>query len=324
MKKNILLISTFITAFAVSIQSAIVVIEVPDLYPEGVAYDEESNAFFVSSVTTGDIGIVDQNGIYGVFYSDPGLKSSFGMKVDKQRNRLWVCVGDPNFSENSDSTTFRKMARVIGLDLASAEKTADVDLAALLPGRHFVNDLALDDDGNIYITDSFTPAIYKIDTSGSASIFAKHEKFISTTIGLNGIVWHPDGFLLVSHYANGTILKIPLTSPEAVTEVGLESTYPGADGLLLDHRNNLIVVQNSGANRVHRLDSRDHWRTAIVRDVTSHTEKYQNPTTATLVEDNVYVLNAHLDELTDSTRVPSKEFSIQIVRFKNGRQRNGD
>jgi hypothetical protein len=41
-----------------------------------------------------------------------------------------------------------------------------------------------------------------------------------------------------------------------------------------------------------------------------------------MVEDYVYVLNAHLDELADSTRVPSDEFSIQIVRFKNGRQRN--
>jgi sugar lactone lactonase YvrE len=322
MKKNILLLSTFITAFAISIQSAIVLIEVPDLYPDGVAYDEGSNAFFVSSVKNGDIGIVDQNGIYGIFYGDPGLKSSFGMKVDKKRNVLWVCISDPNFSDNSDSITRTKMARVIGLDLASAKKTADIDLSMLLPGRHFVNDLALDSDGNIYVTDSFSPAIYKIDSTGTATVFSKHEKFIPTGEGLNGIVFHPDGFLLVSHYSNGTILKVPLASPEAVTEVGMELTYPGADGLLLDAKNNLVLVQNQGANRIYRLDSRDRWKTAIVREVTAETENYRNPTTATMVEDNVYVLNARLDELTDSTKAPSSEFSIQIVRFKNGRQRH--
>lgn len=321
MKKNILLISTFTTAFAVWVPNSILVIEVPHLYPEGVAYDESSRTFFVSSVTSGDIGIVDQNGIYSIFYKDANLKSTFGMKVYPERNRLWVCVSDPYYSDRSDSATGEKMARVIALDLQTAEKIADIDLSRLLPGKHFVNDLTIDNYGNIYVTDSYCPAIYRIDTTGAASVFVKHEEFISTGVGLNGIVFHPDGFLLVAHYAKGMLLKIPLDNPDQVSPVSCRVAFTGADGLLLDTKKNLVLVQNQGVDKVYRLVSRDRWRSAVVREMTADTEHFQNPTTATLVGDDVYVLNAHLDELSDSTKVPSKEFSIQIARFSNGRAR---
>ncbi len=52
-------------------------------YPEGVAYDPASDAFFVSSIRRGTIGRVTRDGRYEVFSSDPALVSSCG---------LWVAV----------------------------------------------------------------------------------------------------------------------------------------------------------------------------------------------------------------------------------------
>ena len=107
----------------------------PLIYPEGVAYHSKTNSYFVSSVTTGTIGTVDNEGNYKVFYKDSTLKSSFGMKVDTKRNRLWVCTADPNYSKYSDSTTFKKISRIIALDVTYGKKVADVDVASLQPGK---------------------------------------------------------------------------------------------------------------------------------------------------------------------------------------------
>src|SRR5262245_26533997 len=56
----------------------------PDIYPEGIAFDKKKNVAYVSSVKTGTIGAVDENGKYTEIYTDKGLKSTFGMKVDEK------------------------------------------------------------------------------------------------------------------------------------------------------------------------------------------------------------------------------------------------
>ena len=305
-----------LSAFHVSAQTERITFQAPDLYPEGVAYSEKTNQFFVSSVKTGTIGMVDQAGSYKVFYEDKSLKSTFGMKVDAAKNRLWVCVGDPNFSKYSDSSTFKKMARIVILDLATGKKISDIDLTSLQKGKHFANDLALDGKGNAYITDSFSPAIYKIDAAGKASLFTTSELFSSIYVGLNGIVYHPQGFLLVAHNANGLLYKVPLKEPSKISQVKITAFFPGADGLILDKDNNLIVVQNKGVNKAFRLSSTDGWASASVNAATMAEDLFQNPTTTTWQKDKLYALNAKINELSDSTKTPSKEFSLQVVKLR--------
>lgn len=207
-----LLAFTLVSFFSIA-QADRIIFTAPKVYPEGVAYSGKTNSFFVSSVKTGTIGTVDQKGIYTEFYKDTSLKSSFGMKVDEKNNLLWVCISDPNYSAYSDSTTFKKMARIISLDLTTKKKVSDIDLAKLKPGKHFANDLIGDGKGNLYATDSFSPVIYKIDKAGKASVFVSSELFTSVSVGLNGIVYHPSGYLLVAHNTNGAILKCPLEIP---------------------------------------------------------------------------------------------------------------
>jgi hypothetical protein len=286
----------------------------PGLYPEGVAYDPASNSFFVSSSTTATIGKVDKQGNYTIFYREPDLKSSFGMKVDAKTGTLWVCTGDPNNSIYKTSATFKKQIRLVGLDLKTGKKLADIDLSNLVPGNHFANDITLDEAGNKYITDSYSPVIYRVDASGKATVFAQNDLFKGVGIGLNGIAWSKAGYLLAVNDANGNILKITTTHP-VVTEVAVPHFFPGADGILLVN-DTLYVVQNKGVNAVTQVVSQDDWKTGSVTGASGATDRFQNPSTLTRSAVQIYALNAKLNELSDSTLPKSKEFSLQLVICK--------
>jgi DNA-binding beta-propeller fold protein YncE len=187
--KNIIRLSMIIAmaTHTVMAQSKKIEFEAPLVYPEGVAFNAKTNTYYVSSLTTGTIGTVDANGKYTVFHQDSTLKSSFGMKIDPKRNRLWVCTADPNYSKFKHPSTFKKASKIIALDLASGKRLATIDLEPLYKGNHFANDLTLDDKGNVYVTDSFSPVIYKIDLKDKATVFAESDLFTTKDIGLNGI-----------------------------------------------------------------------------------------------------------------------------------------
>jgi len=299
-----------------SAQTPRISFEAPYVYPEGVAYNEPAGLFYVSSVKTGTIGSVNEQGAYKEFYRDSSLKSSFGMKVDLKRNRLWVCTGDPSYSIYRDSSTYKKLIRLIGIDLNSGKKLEDIDLSTLHNDKHFPNDLALDDAGNIYITDSNSPVIYKVDTGMKASVFAQSDLFKSIGVALNGIVWSPQGFLIVAHNTDGKLYKVDVKDPSKITPIVMKTFFPGADGLLWDSQGKLVLVQNKGVHKVFQLSSTDNWSSAEVTASTKATDRFHQPTTAAMKKKDIYVLNSKMNELTDPTVPPSKEFSLQLVRFQ--------
>jgi sugar lactone lactonase YvrE len=283
----------------------------PSLYPEGIAFDTKNNIAYVGSVKTGTIGTVDAAGKYTEVLVDKELKSSFGMKVDERAKKLWVCVGDPMYSIYQDSSTFKKMARVIAIDLVSKKKVADIDLSTVFKGKHFLNDLTLDGKGNIYVTDSFSPVIYKIDSKGTASVFAQDDRFKSASVGLNGIAYHPDGFLIVAHNTDGVLYRVDIKDPEKIQRITVDQFFPGADGLWMDDARNLILVQNKGVSKIFKLSSSDKWQTATIAAKTPTAELFQNPTTCGMYKGKIYVLNAKLNEIKDKSIKPSDSFSFQ-------------
>lgn len=300
---------------ATAAQTERIVFEAPLLYPEGVAYSPQKQLFFVSSVRTGTIGSVDAAGSYKELYKDPTLKSSYGMKVDEKNNRLLVCISDPNHSAYSTPATYKKMARLIAIDLTSGAKKIDVNLA-LGGGKHFANDLAMDEKGNIYVTDSYSPNIYRIDPSQKVSVFATSPLFSSEDVGLNGILYHPQGFLLAAHNTSGVLYKIDMKNPKNIAAVKLNTLFPGADGLVWLSPTMLGLIQNKGVNKVFQISSADNWVTAEVKGATAAEDRLQYPTTGTIQDGRLWVLNSKMTELTDSTMKPSKEFSLQMAKFR--------
>lgn len=287
----------------------------PEAYPEGIAFDSMTNSFFVSSARLGTIGKVSEDGQYNSLISDPGFKSSYGLKVHPDGKRIFVCIGDANYSKFTSPDTRKKMARLIGIDKATGKKTDDIDLSGLIAGNHFPNDLSFDNQQNAYITDSFANVIYKVATNGKASVFADSPLFKTEGIGLNGIVYHPSGYLLTVSSGTGALYKIPLNNPKAVSKVSSEQFFVNGDGLLLAANNKLIVVQNGGSDKIYELQSDNEWASAKLSASTLAADRFTYPSTATMAKGKIWIMNAKFSELTDSTSVPSKKFAIQHARL---------
>jgi sugar lactone lactonase YvrE len=289
-----------------------------DCYPEGIAYDKVRDLFLVSSMRDGTIGKVTSTGHYTPLYKDSTLKSTYGMKVHPDGKRLFVCVGDANYSKyTSARTTRRKMIRLISIDMATGNKLTDVDLSNLISDRqHFANDLTFDDQGNIFITDSYAHAVYRVTADGSASVFATSKLFETEGIGINGIVYHPRGFLLVDNSNTGRLYKIDSHDPAKVSRIEIDQYFLGADGMILKDENTLVMVVNGGNDKIFEIRTEDNWQSATLAKTTLTADRFTYPATATQKGDDVWVINARTNELMDSTAYPSKRFAIQKAVLK--------
>ncbi|RYZ25245.1 MAG: gluconolaconase, partial [Sphingobacteriales bacterium] len=266
--------------------------DAPDSYPEGVTFDKVRQVYYVSSARNGAVGKVTPGGQYTVLYADSSLKSSYGMHLHPDGRRLFVCVSDANYSRLSTAETKKKMIRLISIDVMTGKKEDDIDLSKLVPGKHFGNDLTFDDKGNIYITDSYANVIYRVGADKKASVFANSEKFKTEGVGLNGIVYHPGGFLLTASSNKGQIYKVNINNPAQVEKVMTDQYFMGGDGLLLDDSSQLVIVVNGGTDKIFRLASDDNWKSAYLTGTTLAADRFTYPSTATMNGKDVWVMNA--------------------------------
>lgn len=283
------------------------------LYPEGLEYDPTGQRFFVSSLTKGSIGQVKDDGTYAAFADDPALVSTTGLQFDPGRNRLLVAVSDFGNTPRSTAATTFKLAGLATFDASTGKRTAYADLSALRPGQaHFANDITFDAQGNYYVTDSFSPIIYKVDAQGVASIFLEDSKLATPAgqFGLNGIVYHPDGYLLVLHSAQGTLYKVPLTNPAAYSTVTVSQSLAGADGLLLTDNQHVLVASNS-QNLVLRLATTDNWATATGTGSFPTGDIF--PTSLAPRGTDNYLLYSHINTLLSGMGTPATQYSITKV-----------
>src|ERR1700741_3690503 len=82
-----------------------------------------------------------------------------------------------------------------------------------LPGVHpFCNDIAVDAQGSIYVTDSANPTILKLSPGTTTfEVFAQDCAFSapqSGGAGLDGIAFGSDGNLYVTTYTAGGLLRV--------------------------------------------------------------------------------------------------------------------
>ncbi|WP_052733024.1 hypothetical protein [Hymenobacter terrenus] len=297
------------------------------LYPEGVAYDQYRNTFLVSSAAKGQVGTVSATGTYHPFAQDSALISSFGVRLDRLRRRVLVAAGDIGVSPRSTPQTTGKQALLAIYDQASGRRQALVRLSDLRPNLpHVANDVTTDFAGNAYVTDSFSGLIYKVTPAGHASVFVENAALAPTPngvgFGLNGIVYHPDGYLIVAKFDDQKLLKISLRQPNTITEINLNGATIFPDGLLLSRDGRRLIVVNNGAggsrgaSSIAAFETQNNWTSA--RQVNSFATDATGPvapTTVTVVGDDVYVLYSFLGQLLAGTQPPVATFSLQKLPF---------
>jgi sugar lactone lactonase YvrE len=287
----------------------------PAQYPEGIAFNPKTSEFFVSSMRLGVVGAVKADGTFREFAKDPSLVSVVGMHADPERNRLLVCVSDPGLSLKTSAKTQKKIARLVAFDLTTGKKLHAVELDKLADGQHFCNDLTIDDKGDVFVTDSFTPVIYRVDPKYKASVFLKSDTFKGEGFNLNGIVHHAGDYLLVAKYNDGTIWKVDEKDPKKMEQVAIAEKLPNADGMILTGDGDLVVVQNGDVNRVVRLKSTDGFKTAKVDKVVQTSKDF--PTTVVAgVGGKLYVMMSRLGELfADPSKAKSESYTLMQLKF---------
>ncbi|MDO5091430.1 MAG: SMP-30/gluconolactonase/LRE family protein [Cardiobacteriaceae bacterium] len=280
-------------------------------YPEGIAWHPGQNAFLVSSLRGGSIGLVAADGSYRVFAADKRLLTSAGIVVDEARNRVLVSNSDVGVAHGSSSKTLQRTAQVFEFDLDSGALRHIYDFSALAQGATLANDLTIDPQGNLYVTDSFQPHIYRAQYADKAvSILIRDERLRPQSDGettgllpnLNGIVHHPQGYLLASDYVRGKLWRIPLDQPAALREVQLPERLKGPDGLRLQADGTLAAVQtavDAGGNmqsEVAFLQSDNGWQSArVIRSVAL--PDVDGATTATVKNGELWIVNSHFPAL---------------------------
>lgn len=301
-------------AFSASVHAAPGIdFKAPAAYPEGTAYNPKTSEFLVSSMRLGTIGAFKADGKYRVFAKDPALVSVVGMHADPDRNRLLVCVSDPGVSVKTSPKTQKKIARLVAFDLKSGKRLKTVDLNPLFEGQHFCNDIAVGTDGDVYLTDSFSPVIYHVDPAYKASVLATSDSFKGEGFNLNGIVYHKDGYLLVDKSSDGSLWKVDVKDPKLVSQVALSEKLPNADGMVLLDDGQLVVIQNQ-EHRVSKLKSPDGWKTAKVDKSVVTDNAF--PTTGVFVDGKLYVLLSRLSELfADPKKAKNETFTLTEIAF---------
>ncbi|MCP5144098.1 MAG: WD40 repeat domain-containing protein [Gammaproteobacteria bacterium] len=267
-----------------------IVLERGGFTPEGVEYDLTNNRFLVGSVVEGTVYAVANDGRMTAFVRDADLRSSVGIEVDEARNRLIVTNTDGSVFANPDSTG----VAAIGIyDLDTGLRTAMVNVDHLLgeraPGmRVFINDVTVGEDGTIYGTDSFARVVYAVDLDNNPSLLVAAD-VLPESVSMNGIVSHPDGFLLIASTPEGALYRVPLNDPAAFSRVELPEPVNGADGMVWLADGSLAVVCGVDARTV-RLKSDDGWQSAAITGIASNQGA---ATTGAVVGDDVYVVQPH-------------------------------
>jgi sugar lactone lactonase YvrE len=253
--------------------------------PEGVEYDAERGRLLTGSLSEGDIFQIHGDGRVTPVITDADLLSSVGIEVDAPRDRLLVANSDRAVFDGSGPG----QARLGVYDLNAGTRLAMVDLAATITNPpttgYFANDAVAAPDGTIYVTDTMQNVIYRVSPDYQASLW--HRFPPSDGLGLNGIVYHPSGYLLV---AGGSVLyKVPVSDPSTTTPVAMTEAVEGQDGMVWTADGLLAIVSNS-ESRVVALSSNDDWASAQVAGVAPFTGQ---GTTGAVVGDDVYVVQPH-------------------------------
>ena len=302
----------FVLTFALSANAQNIAFNSNELYPEGIAYSKKQDVYFVSSLHYGKIGKVTSKGVYTEFITDTALVSTIGIHANEKANLLYVCVSDPGVAVNTSATTQMKLAKLIAYDLTTGKRKFAADLGVLNPnGGNFANDVDFDLKGNCYVTNSASPIIYKISPKGVPSIFATSENWKKDGFNLNGIVVHPNGYLIVAQSNTGELYKVSIKNPKEIKKINSDLIL-GADGIFLNEKNELMVISNS-TKQVFQLNSTNDF--ATVKVVKTAPTEMTFPTTGIVVNKKYYVLNAKLDEIFNPNATKTSNFLIQEIKF---------
>ncbi|MES2746824.1 MAG: hypothetical protein V4648_00505 [Bacteroidota bacterium] len=205
-----------------------------DLHPESVLYLEKQKLWLASSIRNKKIVTFDSKGVCTDWFTDV-LYSVFALKADWSQKYLWVSTSAmpvmKGFTKEMDGQN-----QILKIEISSKKVVKSYSMQ----GKHVFGDLVVARNGDIYISDSVEPLIYKI---ADDKLFLwkdlKGEAF-----NLQGLTFNNDeSKLFVADYLKGVCVISMKDTSSSWLQFPEGTTKKGIDGLV-HHKNTLIAVQN--------------------------------------------------------------------------------
>jgi DNA-binding beta-propeller fold protein YncE len=222
--------------------------------PESVIYGPKQNVLFVSNVN-GKPDQKDQNGFISKVSPSNGsiielnwitrLNAPKGLAISNDNNRLYV----------SDITD------LVEIDIASGQIIKRFNA----PGSAFLNDVVSDNQGNIYVSDTGTNTVYKLDTNTKDSNSIPSLQVWLQNPLLNG----PNGLhidnnknrLIVASLGDlskpGAGIEVVDLKNKTISTLGKEGTTPfgGLDGIVSDATKTHYYITDNPAGKVYVVNA---------------------------------------------------------------------
>ena len=268
-------------------------------WPEGMDYDPRTRRYYVASVRHRTIAEVANGRVIREVWprEQAGIGAVLGVRVDARRGVIWATLaGLPQMQGYSPAdSTIAALIRVRIAD-GAIERRWNLPPAPL---GHTLGDLAIGPLGDVFVTDSNEPVLYRLRL-GADSL----ERITSPLFhSLQGIAPVPNGnAAYVADYSLG-LLRVDLhTNQVTRLDDAPGSTSIGCDGIAWD-RNAIVAVQNGVAPaRVMRFVV-DASGTRIVRAevLDRNVAIADEPTIGAVVgQEFVYVANSQWEKYTDA------------------------
>ena len=254
------------------------------VFPEGVAFQPSTGAFFVTSTGDGTVfrGHVSEP-VTEVFLpgGQDGRTTAIGLEVDD--TRLYVAGGPTG--------------RIFAYDTETKALLESFETGT----GGFLNDVATTRSGDAFVTDSFRPILWRV--SADLTTVEPWLNFTGTPIvygggfNLNGIVATPDDkYLIVSKSNTSQLFRIDVGTKEIVEITTDEPT--GGDGLQLQGHT-LYAIAGGGIVKVVLSDDFSSG------DVVSRTTdpSFRSPTTNAIARGRMLVVNSQFAQRPTMTQV---------------------
>jgi hypothetical protein len=274
------------------------------VFPEGIAYQDGTNRFYVGSTTDGTIfrGRLPRRPMSSFLPGGAdGRTTAIGMKVANP-GRLFIAGGGTGAVWVYE-TKARKLIRKFESGFS---------------GQQFLNDLVIAKNGDVFVTDSFRPVLYRIPaaavvSSATPGALEAWLDFTSTPLvyqpgfNLNGIVATQDGkYLVVVQSNTGKLFRIEVATKKVVP-IDLAGQTVMGDGLWLRGRT-LFAVAGPSIAKIRLSGGLGSG------EVTSRTSpaSLAFPTTLAIARGRMLVVNSQFDKRAGSPVLPFTVSSIDV------------